>query len=83
MSEHIFRFLLSELTTARIRCKACGVVTELPVTDMGNVTACPSCRAKMEEPQHHNSIFLGLANAVRDVLNKSATAEIEFVLPEK
>lgn len=48
MGEHIFRVLLEELQTARVRCKTCNGVTEVPLENLEAVfenSKCPCCNA--------------------------------------
>lgn len=60
MSRKLLAFLLSELAVVRIICKACGVVTEMSIEQMGtrlagNYPSCPCCQKE----------FVGLSVSAR------------------
>jgi hypothetical protein len=83
MSEHILTILLSELSTLRIRCKACGQVVETSIDKLTRQTSqCRLCQADLGAE--------GLADAFRkfaaglQALQKDAPeAELSFILRDQ
>lgn len=89
MSENVLKFLLSELTTIRVHCRArqCGVAVEIPIDQLEQRFRgmdCPVCHAQLlaATPDGDNA-FINLAKAVRRFTSNPGTVEIEFVLPVK
>ncbi len=85
MSEKLFKFLLSELSTVRIICGSCGVVTETSIDKLESVFKggqCPSCKASISPPlENIEAGALGkLSQAIR-LLGKE-NLKVEFVLPD-
>lgn len=88
MSEHVFKFLVSELGVVRVVCKSpqCGAVTELPVeriTSKLESGQCPVCRVDLF------GLGLGvrnplvqLADAIVHLQRYTKALEVEFVLPD-
>lgn len=84
MSKTLFTFLLSELKTARLICKHCGAVAEMPTEKLSQLhtrdTFCPACN--MAFPRGDSTgkgdylALLAEAIAGLKVLNQ----EIEFVV---
>jgi hypothetical protein len=85
VSETILKILLDELQTVRLRCTRgdCGVVTEVRLDQVGDVTACPRCRTDWRDAKlQHLGVFHGLADAFR-VARGLTQASVEFVLVQK
>jgi hypothetical protein len=88
MSEHLFRFLLSELTTVRIVCAKCGGVIETSIDKLSKVKRCPTCPADFRDYTNHMrdddrpSLFADLAETLKKAQSHKGLAEVEFVLPD-
>ncbi len=85
MSKKLLSFLLSELQTARVVCKACGVIVELPLaklTDGGRGFArkCVSCNADFD-PAGNGAAIAKLAVALTDLQKLASLVDLEFVIP--
>lgn len=82
MSEHLLKFLLSELKTVRIHCRAacCGGVAEIPIDRLGQPIGCPLCRTVWMDASKQ-PLLKGLGNAVA-ALGNASEVSVEFVLPE-
>jgi hypothetical protein len=95
MSEKLLRFLLSELSIVRVRCKhkendgrTCGFVSEVPIGRLATVPLqCPACSKehKLNPPRIYvegtESPFSLLQKAVELVGGAGDKFEVEFVLP--
>lgn len=82
MSETVFRFSASELTTLRVLCKAagCGGAVELPAAKLAAGTdalACPCCGTLLQAP---GGILSALALALHRARG-NVHFDVEFVLP--
>lgn len=87
MSETLFKFLLSELKTVRVRCRhnGCGAVVEIPTAELGHKFGnghCPVCQQVLQLPGDNNG-FIQLAEAVKNLTGAKSNVEIEFALPDK
>lgn len=89
MSRKLFAFLLSELVTVRLVCKApaCGAVTEIPTRNLAGAAAdprCPACRTSFFGPATTNKNPLAdLAAAVNALVATGVAGQIEFVVPDE
>lgn len=85
MSEHIIRFLLSEIKTVRVVCKKCGAVIETPIEKAGDALAsgrrCRFCNNDLGDPNHPNSDPLRGLAAVAESLTSMENVEVHFVFP--
>jgi phage FluMu protein Com len=90
MSEHLLKFLLSELATIRIRCAACSSVIEVDYKGLGayfTENKCPACKTAFAPRHRLNTVttvadFLKTLHAVMDMgrfFQEQIT--VEFVLP--
>lgn len=85
MSETIFRVLLSELKSLRVRCShpKCGVVMEFPLRRMADEAGelrCPSCSSQLQERGEGKRRLMALADAVLALQRDQAVA-VEFLIP--
>lgn len=81
MSEKLFKFLLSELTTVRIFCPACKGTVELPIDRIVRQThECQLCKVEFGTEVVAEG-FKELSSALRKL--GMGKAEIQFVLPDK
>jgi hypothetical protein len=83
MSKTLFTFLLSELKTARLICKQCGAVAEMPTEKLGRLherpTFCPACNTAFPRgTDGKEDYFASLAAAIAGL--KALEQEIEFVV---
>lgn len=82
MSEHLLKFLLSELSTVRLVCRAkhCGMVAEMPVEKLAAKQhgACPFCGQEFGSTalQEFGQQLL----RVRE-LHQRGVVDLQFVLP--
>jgi hypothetical protein len=85
VSRHLLAFLLSELTTVRLLCKApgCGVIFEMPLEALAGARwrACPSCHASFDPAQSGTGPLLDFAAAARALQGFQKVLDLEFVLP--
>ncbi len=89
MSEHLLKFLLSELDTVRILCgnPNCGAVVEVPLGRLRHTFRtyeCPVCRQPFSlagEEVGHNWL-LKLQEAVEG-LRQADRLKVQFVIPQK
>jgi predicted Zn finger-like uncharacterized protein len=85
MSEKLFRFLLSELETVRVKCLQCQTVFEVRTDQIAATfpeSKCPVCR-KMLGAIPSVSGFTHLSEAIRQFKADAASVQIEFTIPEK
>lgn len=92
MSEKLFKFLLSELSTVRLVCKdkSCGAITEMTLEKLRtrfsqSDPCCPVCRAEFGDPATSSTSnpLRDFAQAVRALQARQQFVEVEFVLPDK
>jgi hypothetical protein len=85
MSETLFKFLLSELGTVRVRCMSCKAVVEVPTADLARHLPdpfdCPICHKKLGAAV--GTHLHQLAEALAGLRSLSREIELEFVLPVK
>lgn len=90
MSRKLFAFLLSELGTVRIICRAkeCGAVTEVSIARMRVANGeCPVCKGDLVpaidgHPLGGNPLTR-LAAAIQELQAHAGKVGVEFVLPDK
>jgi len=87
MIEKQVKFSLTDLATVRVRClnAACGVITEVPITELARVFQsgeCPACRFNLKIGGTRN-VIVDLANAVNAFKAGNQQAEVQFVLQDK
>jgi hypothetical protein len=86
MSETLFKFLLSELDTVRVRCMACNRVAEVHVDDLaafpdGN---CRFCAAPLLPPvSSGQGALYALLTMIQKFKLRAKQVEVEFVLPAR
>lgn len=91
MSRKLLAFLLSELSTVRIKCVKCKGIVEVETVDQVVVMfsgpddpKCPLCKQLLIGPGcGSNNPMRNLAVAVAELKKRSDTVEIEFVLADK
>jgi hypothetical protein len=91
MSEHLLKFLLTELSIVRVVCAkpGCGGVVEVLLEQLGKVIECPVCQADLRDHHAHMpedkkpGVFAALAEALRMAQSLQGQARVEFVLPAK
>jgi hypothetical protein len=99
MSEKLFKFLLSEITLLRLRCRnaVCGGVSEMPIGKVGELLKrghCPFCNQPFHDKADWLSSFNQLttgsmsavaifAECLKLLKAINDRVEIEFVLPDK
>jgi hypothetical protein len=88
MSRKLLAFLLSELETVRIVCKACSAVTEMATEKASGkfeTPQCPLCRELFFRPRPGTGTYNPLFNllvAIEEV-KRFTTVDVEFVLPDQ
>jgi hypothetical protein len=86
MSETLFRFLVSELTAARLVCGKCGVVTEAPLGTLAEERevgqGCSHCNTPFIEAGLPPPV-LQLAQAIQHLKSLEKQVKVEFTLPHK
>lgn len=91
LSETLFRFLVSELTSLRIICRHndCGAVVELRLDHLSALDVpetkltCPACRNVIERGSSSDKIVTNLAKAILKFKNAADYVDVEFTLPVK
>ncbi len=97
MSEKLFKFLLSEITLIRLRCKFCGGVSEMSIERLGDLLKagkCPFCPQQFHDKQDWLSSFTQATSTSTSAVAVFAEClkllkiindrvEIEFSLPDK
>lgn len=88
MSEKLFRFLMDELKTVRVHCKACGGTVELEITKLDSrflANHCPLCNVDLEwsKAPHDYNPFKELGKLARYFQGIKDKAQVEFTLPDK
>lgn len=86
MSEHLFRFLLSELQMVRVCCRKCRAITELPITELAAKfpeEKCRFCAAEFDLTANNLPILKGFQEAVAQLMTMQKAVEIEFTVPAK
>lgn len=81
MSEHLLKFLVTELHVLRVHCKMCGIIVEAPVEKVARVFVtgdCPHCKASLTDKPEH---FKQLAHAIAALKLNGDQVKVEFVLP--
>jgi hypothetical protein len=86
VSELLFKFLLSEITTVRVHCRnsVCGGVVEVPVEKLASVFAqpdCPICHRAFGTSGVGGQTLPLLGQIVQELQKIKDKVEIEFVLP--
>ena len=84
MSRKLFAFLLSELNVVRVKCKHCGIVTELPTDEIYakfQVPTCKYCGTNFAAADDKRNPFARLQSLV-EAYRASNDVEIEFILPD-
>lgn len=82
MTEIITRFKISELGHLRVRCKACGTVTEVSVENLKKRLKgmnCVHCDAENFD-ERESTAFSELQEALRKLNSLEHCVEVEFVL---
>jgi hypothetical protein len=83
MTEEILRILLADLTTVRIKCAQCGVVTEMSVECLAKRSPLPArCHYCSQEFSHQlRDAFKGIAECIVELSRPDSVrqATIEFV----
>ncbi len=97
MSETLFKFLLSKISTIRIHCRnpECGGIVEIPISKLGSTTyrvcTCPLCRKPFDDgsflidnmgPVSGRDLFAILAGILIRLNAIKDKVDIEFVLPD-
>jgi hypothetical protein len=85
MSKKLLAFLLSELTTVRIICRKCSVVTEMPIDILiatkGGATQCPSCKNSFTFQSVQP--IANFASAVAEMRQIGLAVDLEFTVEDK
>lgn len=87
MSETLFRFLLSQLESVRIRCGQCRGVAEVPIDKLSSAPSnirCPGCgNVFVQHPglQHGLTELLNRLGSAIELFEK-AGVELEFTVPK-
>lgn len=81
--EKLLRVKLSELSTLRITCGACGIVTELKLTDLPakEMNRCKHCDSVVIASEGGRNQVSTMALAILQ-LQKNSSATFEFVIPQ-
>ena len=88
MSEHLLRFLVSELKLVRVRCKGptCGMTFEMPVKALVGrfpQSKCPLCGHMFQwKTVAEGDPLTDLAVAILRLAGDEDKVEVQFVLPE-
>jgi hypothetical protein len=84
MSETLFRFLLTELKTARVICRRCNGVLEVAIEQVGSAFAirCPLCNKEFRMAHQPNPVA-EFGKAVQGLKAMAELLELEFALPIK
>ncbi len=85
MSEKLFRFLLSELETIRVKCVGCEATVEIRTDQILAMLSQGQCKVcgKPLVPGAGTNAFEHLARAIATFKAQSAAFQIEFTLPDK
>jgi hypothetical protein len=80
MSERIVRFTLAELKVIRVKCVACGTVTESTFDrlERQEMTACRCGHTIFNSP---NGPLFTFSRCVREMLGAADHATFEFTIP--
>lgn len=84
MSEHLFRFLLTELVTVRVVCGHCKAIIEVPTDELDKVFrtgVCHVCTMPLQLPGRNH--LAQLAEAIRWLGTEQDKLKVEFVIPIK
>jgi hypothetical protein len=85
MSRHLFAFLLTELSTLRVKCITCGLITELGREQIGRTLCpnkCPHCHQTFIAPGDTREAFFSYLGTV--LMQAESLADrftVEFVIP--
>jgi hypothetical protein len=88
MSEKLFRFLLNELKTVRVRCGRCNVTLEVDTELLPKKfyrRTCPLCQSEYNIPHLPDDYnpFHDLAKLLRFFNEAKDQVTMEFTLPDK
>jgi NAD-dependent SIR2 family protein deacetylase len=89
MTEEILRILLSDLSTVRITCAKCSVVTELPTSKLPTAfelhKRCPHCQQELSPGLLRAFTWFGegIAELSRDDMKQQATIEFVSRIPAR
>jgi hypothetical protein len=84
VAESILRIPLEDLTTIRIKCAKCGLVTEGPFTEHNKIVLngkC-SCGQQIQEAGTVTSDLFQFTTLAQALLNQSKLLSIEFVVAD-
>jgi len=89
MSEHVFKFLLSELNTVRILCQSlkCKGVIEIPLSELAKDShyehmKCKLCGNDFDPNSTGKSKLVEFACAAEEMKRLEKSIQVEFVLPD-
>ena len=83
MSRKLLAFLLSELSTIRLKCLKCSGVSEVSLKLLEQqfaVPICPMCRTTFLLPTMRDSPFVSLSAAIQTLQLLQKNVEVEFIL---
>ena len=84
MSETLFRFLLSELITARVVCMKCGGIAEFPADQLDTYfgsAVCHFCKQALQMPTNNGLAMLG--KAIRTLKQTEQAVEVRFDIKQE
>ena len=88
MSETVLKFAVDEVTVIRVVCRHCGVATEAPLGQFGQVLTdgdCPTCKKSLlpTNANGRQTLLKELEDALKRLAGVKNDARVEFVLPAK
>jgi hypothetical protein len=91
LSEKLFKFLLSELSTIRVQCRKCKGTAEVSLEnltravreDPGQDCICPFCKESFYTSDKRGGPLHALVYAINTLAGYSEKIEIQFVLKDE